>query len=133
MLLAVITPSEGAEAGGDASWCPKLSKEPGMDGLLNLDYWTVLPIIIMIVTGWIMRVQRHLSEVWKPRDEGPILARVGGANLPADGGRNSFCQLVKIYSGKNTGPVRLLLQCSGECAAEAIFCCPTENSNHLEA
>ena len=24
--------------------------------------------------------------VWKPGDEGPILARVGGANLPTDGG-----------------------------------------------
>ncbi len=24
--------------------------------------------------------------VWKPGDEGPILARVGGADLPADGG-----------------------------------------------
>jgi hypothetical protein len=24
--------------------------------------------------------------VWKPGDEGPILARIGGANLPADGG-----------------------------------------------
>ncbi len=24
--------------------------------------------------------------VWKPGDEGPILARVGGANLPADRG-----------------------------------------------
>ncbi len=32
------------------------------------------------------RVQRHLGEVWKPGDDGPILARVGGANLPADGG-----------------------------------------------
>jgi hypothetical protein len=85
-LLAVITPSEVAEAGGDASWYPKWSKEPGMDRLMNLDYWTVLLIIIMIVTGLIMRVLRHLSEVWKPGDEGPILARVGGANLPADGG-----------------------------------------------
>ena len=28
----------------------------------------------------------HLGEVWKPGDDGPILARVGGANLPADGG-----------------------------------------------
>jgi len=88
-LLAVITPSKGAETGGDASWYPKWSKEPGMDGLLNLDYWTVLPIIIMIATGLIMRVQRHLSEVWKPGDEGPILARVGGANLPIDGGGTS--------------------------------------------
>ncbi len=32
------------------------------------------------------RIQRHLCEVWKPGDDGPILARVGGANLPADGG-----------------------------------------------
>ncbi len=24
--------------------------------------------------------------VWKPGDDGPILARVGGANLPVDGG-----------------------------------------------
>ncbi len=30
--------------------------------------------------------QRHLGEVWKPGDDGPILARVGGANLPVDGG-----------------------------------------------
>ncbi len=30
--------------------------------------------------------QGHLGEVWKPGDDGPILARVGGANLPADGG-----------------------------------------------
>jgi hypothetical protein len=32
--------------------------------------------------------------VWKPGDDGPILARVGGANLPVDGG-GSFHQLVK--------------------------------------
>jgi hypothetical protein len=30
--------------------------------------------------------QRHLGELWKPGDDGPILSRVGGANLPADGG-----------------------------------------------
>ncbi len=27
--------------------------------------------------------------VWKPGDDGPILARVGGANLPVDGGGTS--------------------------------------------
>jgi hypothetical protein len=31
-------------------------------------------------------VQRHRGEVWKPGDDGLILARVGGANFPADGG-----------------------------------------------
>jgi hypothetical protein len=30
--------------------------------------------------------QRHLGEMWKPGEDGPILARVGGANLPIDGG-----------------------------------------------
>ena len=30
--------------------------------------------------------KRHLGEVWKLGDDGPILARVGGANLPVDGG-----------------------------------------------
>jgi hypothetical protein len=85
-LLAVITPSEGAEARGEVDWHPKWSGEPGMDGILNLDYWMVLPIMVMVATGLIMRIQRHLGEVWKPGDNGPILARVGGANLPADGG-----------------------------------------------
>jgi hypothetical protein len=60
-LLAVITPSEGAEARGEVGWHPKWSGEPGMDGLLNLDYWMVLPIIVMVVTGLIMRIQRHPS------------------------------------------------------------------------
>jgi hypothetical protein len=85
-LLAVITPSEGAEARGEVGWHPKWSGEPGMDGILNLDYWMVLPIIVMVVTGLLMRIQRHLCKVWKPGDDGPILARVGGANLPADRG-----------------------------------------------
>jgi hypothetical protein len=49
----------------------------------------VLPIIVVMVTSLIMRIQRHLGEVWKPGDDGPILARVGGANLPIDGGGTS--------------------------------------------
>ena len=46
----------------------------------------VLPIIVMVVTGLIMRVQKHLGEMWKPGGDGPILDKVGGANLPIDGG-----------------------------------------------
>jgi hypothetical protein len=38
-------------------------------------------------TEWLRAViQRHLGDVWKPGDDGPILARVGGAYLPIDGG-----------------------------------------------
>jgi hypothetical protein len=31
-------------------------------------------------------ILENMLWVWKPGDDGPILARVGGANLPADGG-----------------------------------------------
>jgi hypothetical protein len=34
-------------------------------------------------------VQRHLDGAGKPGDDGPILARVGGANLPVDGGETA--------------------------------------------
>ncbi len=86
-LLAVITPGEGAETGGGAAWHP--NHEPGMEGLMNLDYWVVLPIIVMIVTGLIMRIQRHLGEMWKPGDEGPILSRVEEVNFPAEKGEGA--------------------------------------------
>jgi hypothetical protein len=39
-------------------------------------------------------------------------------------GRGRFCQLVKIYSGKNTGPVRLLLQSSGGVCHGGYFLLP---------
>ena len=88
-LLAVITPSEGVELGRDPGGCPRWKVEPGMEGILMMDYWMVPLLIVMVVTGLIMRIQRHLGEIWKPGDDGPILARVGGANLPIDGGGTS--------------------------------------------
>ena len=63
--------------------------EPGMENILIMDYWMVLPIIVMVVTSLIMRIQRHLGETWRPGDDGLILAKVGGANLPIDGGGTS--------------------------------------------
>ena len=88
-LLAVITPSEGVELGRNPDGHPRGKIEPGMEGILIMDYWMALPIIVMVVTSLIMRIQRHLGEVWKPGDDGPILARVRGANLPIDGGGTS--------------------------------------------
>ncbi len=88
-LLAVITTSEGVKLGMDPGGYPRWKVEPGMEGILNMDYWMVLPIIVVMVTSLIMRIQRHLGEVWKPGDDVPILARVGGANLPIDGGGTS--------------------------------------------
>ncbi len=85
-LLAVITPSEGVELGRNLDRYSRGKVEPGMEGILVTDYWMVLPIIVMVATSLIMRIQRHLSEMWRPGDDGPILAKVGGANLPIDGG-----------------------------------------------
>ncbi|MFN9902686.1 MAG: hypothetical protein ACK55Z_28680, partial [bacterium] len=83
-LLAVITPSEGVEIGGSLGGHPLPKTEPGMENILIMDYWMVLPIIVMVVTSLIMRVQRHLGEAWRPGEDGLILDKVGGANLPLD-------------------------------------------------
>ncbi len=88
-LLAVITPSEGVELGRSSGEHSQQRIEPGMEGILVMDYWMVLPIVVMVVTSLIMRVQKHLGETWKPGEDGPILANVGGANLPIDGGGTS--------------------------------------------
>ncbi len=128
-LLAVITPSEGAESGGAAGWHPRWSGKPVMEGILIMDYWMVLPIIVMVVTCLIMRIQRHLGEIWKPGDDGPILARVEGANLPIAGEG----QVPRTSQEQAVGRTRdrLGYSCSavGECAPDAIFYCPTMNSH----
>jgi hypothetical protein len=93
-LLAVITPSEGAETGGDAGWCAKWNNEPGMDGLMNLDYWTVLPIIVMIFTGLIVRIQRHLGEV-ETRGRGSHPSESWRSKPSRRWGRGGFHQLVQ--------------------------------------
>ncbi len=85
-LLAVITPSEGVEIGRNSGKHSQQRTEPGMEGILIMDYWMVLPIVVMVVTSLIMGVQKHLGETWKPGEDGPILAKVGGANLAIDGG-----------------------------------------------
>jgi len=53
-----------------------------------------------------------------------IEARVGGANLPIDGGGTASMNWSRISSGKNIGPVRLLLQCSGGVCRRGYFLLP---------
>ena len=65
-LLAVITPSEGVEIGGSPGGRSLLKADPGMENILIMDYWMVLPIIVVVVTSLIMRIQRHFGELWKP-------------------------------------------------------------------
>ncbi len=62
--------------------------------------------------------------VWRPGD-GPILAKVGGANLPIDGGgTGSHQKLVKIKKREEHGMARLLLQCSGGVCHEGYLLLP---------
>ncbi len=60
-LLAVITPSEGVELGRNPGEHSQQKIEPGMEGILIMDYWMVLLIIVMVVTSLIIRIQRHLG------------------------------------------------------------------------
>ncbi len=83
-LLAVITPSEGVEIGRNPDGRSLQRAEPGMENILIMDYWMVLPVLVMVVTSLIMRVQRHLGETWKPGEDSPILDKVEGADLPLD-------------------------------------------------
>ncbi len=83
LLLEVVSPASDEEAAS------LVKTEPGMENILIMDYWMVLPIIVMVVTSLIMRVQKHLGETWRPGEDGPILDKVGGANLPLDGGGTS--------------------------------------------
>ncbi len=53
-----------------------------MEGLLIMDYWMVLPVIVMVAISLIMRVQRHLGETWKPGEDGPILATLEEQTFP---------------------------------------------------
>ena len=87
--LGTGRPSEGVKIGGSPGERSLLKTEPGMENILIMDYWMVLPIIVMVVTSLIMRVQKHLGETWRPGEDGPILDKVGGANLPLDGGGTS--------------------------------------------
>ncbi len=77
--------------------------------------------------------RRHLGEVWKPGDDGPIEARVGEADLPLEGEGQLPTASQESAAGRTQ--VRLGYSCSaaGECAEEAIFCCHTENSHHLKS
>ncbi len=62
--------------------------------------------------------------VWKPGDDGPILARVEGANLPHRRGRDRLQKLVKNKQREEHGMARLLLQCSGGVCREGYFLLP---------
>jgi hypothetical protein len=83
MLLTVITPSKGAGVEDGADKCQKWEHEPGMAGLVTLDYWMLLPLILMVTTGLVVRVKGYLEGRQEFGDEGPILSRVGGVDLPA--------------------------------------------------
>ncbi len=81
-------------------------------GLMTLDYWMLLLLILVITTGLVVRVKRYLEEGQKSGDEGPILSRVGGVDLPAAGGGPTAFNLAKnrqwekCRSGSTTSAVQ---------------------------
>jgi hypothetical protein len=77
------------------------------------------PDNVEVLTYWAASWRRRVygvvpsAELLLEARPGTAPPRVVGANLPEEGGGSPSINYVNIYSGKNTGPVRLLLQCSG--------------------
>ncbi len=119
-LLAVITPSEGAETEDGTDKCLKWEHEPGVAGLMNLDYLMVLLLVLMITTGLIVRVKRYLEE----GNQGmrvPSCQELEVWTFPQPG--EALQPSTKSSSKVGEMQVRLGYSCSaaGECAAEAAF------------
>jgi hypothetical protein len=102
-------------------------KGPGIWMMAAL--WGTAFQVVIIPTRWALEWGETQGEAVSRR----ILSRVGGANLPAD--REGALPSTKSLSTVGRTQDLLGYSCSAakECAAEAIFCCPTENSRHLEA
>jgi hypothetical protein len=66
--------------------CKEEVYDVGMVDLMSLDYWVLLPLILMVAIGLIMRVRRFLEEGQQAGDESPIQARAGGVEFPTAGG-----------------------------------------------
>ncbi len=120
-LLADITPSEGAETEDGVGRCPKWEHESGVAGLVDLDYWMVLPLILMITTRLTVRVKRYLEEGQKLGDVGPILSRIGSEGFPAGWGGPTASNQVKFNSGRNAVWFGNSCSAARECATEAAF------------
>jgi hypothetical protein len=61
-LLTVITPSEGTDLQDGQDTCLEEKYNAGTTGLVSLDYWMLLLLILMITTKLVIRVKRYLRE-----------------------------------------------------------------------
>ncbi len=91
-----------------AAYVPSQPQEDGPGNVEVLADWAA---------SWRKRVYRMAL---------PIEARVGGANLTIDGGGTASKNKSRTSSGKNTGPARLLLQCSGGVCRGGYFLLPNK-------
>jgi hypothetical protein len=83
-------------------------------------FWGMAFQIITMPSRWALEWGQVQGEAVSQAIE----ARVGGANLPLDGGGTASNNQSRIIRGKNTGPARLLLQCSGGVCRGGYFLLP---------
>ncbi len=133
-LLAVITPGEGAETEGGTDWHPKWNHEPGMEGLMNLDYWVVLPIIVMVVNRADHEDSKTSGRDVEARGRGSHPVESWRSKPSRRRGRGGYLQLVQDlqWEEHRSGSATPAVQ-RGSVPRRLFFAGPTENSRHLKA
>jgi hypothetical protein len=85
-LLTVIAPSKGAEFQGEQGGCLERNCDVDTMGLVSLDYWMMLPLLLVITMMLVIRIKKYLNERQGEGGENLILERAGEVELPAGGG-----------------------------------------------
>jgi hypothetical protein len=62
-LLAVIAPSEAQELPGLHEDCLREHRKTTMTGMVSLDYWVIIPFLLVAAVMLITRVREYLGEV----------------------------------------------------------------------
>jgi hypothetical protein len=70
-LLTVIAPIEGEEFPGEQDDCLERGCTVDTTGLLSLDYWMMLPLLVIITMMLVVRIKRYLNERQEEGEENP--------------------------------------------------------------
>jgi hypothetical protein len=74
-------------------------------GLVSLDYWMTLPLLLVIATMLVVRIKKYLSERQEAEEESLIMGRAGGVELPAAGGGPGLLSYI-VSQEQSTGERR---------------------------
>ena len=71
MLLTVIAPIEGEEFPGEQDDCLDRGRNVDTTGSVLLNYWMMLPLLVIITMMLVVRIKRYLNERQEEGEENP--------------------------------------------------------------